>query len=625
MFRALLVALMLASCVPALAATFAVGTGGGCTHTTIQAALDDAATNTAGPHKIKLGLVSYGPTGSGPNPTDALVLNNPVADIEIAGGYVNCSATQAVPGGRATIAPPFTGLRLLYINNDNSHARRTITLRALRLKGVSLGSVFGEPLGGAIAAFGKVSLRLVGETTISNNVIGGKGAGIAMGNSSATSAADNAILFLQDGSSIVDNTASSHSIGPNPLSPVLPGVGGGIFADKGSTLNLYDGLLQGNQANIGGAIAIQGSFSSLPMHPLGSLGEQISFRDNDATSYTSPFGAVTPGIGGAIYSKLVDIDTLGSNGKFSVVFEGNVADQGGAIFVDGDQTTAGDFTSLKLRNVQFESNTANDQGGAMYSVGAVDWVLDSVSYKPCDHPVLGSTLCSLIHANQTLSQGSNSFGAAAIFIAGGATDAHRGIARIRRTAIIGNNALNGGAVAVGMADDTATEKGEFFIERSILADNTAALAGGALLSSTGAMRCNYCTVTDNTVSNLFVVGGMSVNLQGSILWNPGATPVFSPATVASNGCLIAHSKSGLPTDTVVVDPKLDADYRPAMPSAPLDFCDNFQYTAITDAYNKAPVDITELSNQPFNGYNDLGAIEQVDVIFFSGFGSRPYF
>src|SRR5690606_311057 len=104
----------------------------------------------------------------------------------------------------------------------------------------------------------------------------------------------------------------------------------------------------------------------------------------------------------------------------------------------------------------------------------------------------------------------------------------------------------------------------FFIERSILAGNAST---GALLRSYGPMRCYYCTITGNAVDHLFYFLGDKLYLQGSILWNPGADVRFHIGpTVVTNGCLLAHSATGLPSGTLVSDPKLDADFVPGVPS-----------------------------------------------------------
>lgn len=386
---------------------------------------------------------------------------------------------------------------------------------------------------------------------------------------------------------------------------------------------LRDGVITQNQASFGGGIYLRGNFGStvdsfLSIAPTGPADAQVEISNNSASDYQDQFGVSAHGYGGGIFSLKGEIDSIGHDGDWSLVMRDNLAWTGGAIAVIGDPTVAADFTFIDLRNALLESNIADDIGGAMYSDGAVDWVLNSDSHVPCIHDTLGAVPCSLANANVARNQSTGTLGGGVIYLAKTNPDAARGIARFRRTAMIGNQSQNG-SVAVGMAE----ADNDFFFERNILAGNSASAPNSVLLRSAGPMRCFYCTVTGNPVAYLFHFTGETLLLQGSILWNPGAAIRYQTGPlVQTSGCLIAHTATGLPTSTTVADPHLAANFVPAVPSVALDHCDNVVYTAIPDAYNQAPTDIAGVTNLPY-GLNDLGAIEQVDVIFYGGFGLRP--
>lgn len=603
---------------PAAAVTLTVGGDGACDYSSLRDAVYSVSGNGAGPHLIRVTQGSYGLSADPVHTGRALWLVNPQADIEIAGGYPDCATATPVAGGRSNLYAPPGNVGILAVSNDASLPRRNLTLRALTLSGGERhsGVVSDAGYGGAILVSGNISLILTGATDIRNNVasIGG-----------GIDASGGAIVYLTENSSVTFNEAEGYVTSPPPTcipcTPnTYPGLGGGIHAGTGSVVYLWDGSISNNDADIGGGIAIEGELAHLHIQPVDAAGEQVSISHNVAHAYDSGsiyFPTTQPGLGGGIHSSFSDIDTFPGSGVFTVVLADNSADLGGGIYIESDQSNGGNVTWVTLNNALFDSNVAHDRGGAMYSHGTTTWRLDSTSSVPCNHPELGTTLCSLAYDNRALNEAVSSLGAGMIFLASGSPDAVASKARIRRTAVIDNDSI-GGSVAVAMGDFS----NELRFERSILAGNSATLSNGALLRSFGPMHCYYCTITNNSVDNLFYFTGTTLYLQGSILWNPGAAiRAQTGPDVATNGCLVSHTGTGLPAGSgYIIDPKLDADFMPGIPSIALDACDDFQYTAISDVYHHAPTDINAIDD--LYGVNDLGAIEQIDVIFFAGFGSR---
>jgi hypothetical protein len=197
----------------------------------------------------------------------------------------------------------------------------------------------------------------------------------------------------------------------------------------------------------------------------------------------------------------------------------------------------------------------------------------------------------------------------------------RGIFRFFRTLFEDNHDYNAGKAAVAVALGTS----EMTFERCIFSGNEADTSNnGALFRNAPGinLRFVYNTVLDNSVDTLFYMNGGVLRNQGSILWSPGSE-VWTPlagASMENNSCLIAHA--AVP-GSVVVNPRLDATFMPPGRSAALDYCDNVGVTAGPDAYRASPgYDVNGVT--AVWGNNDLGALENRDILFFGGFGSDHF-
>ncbi|MGA7297648.1 MAG: hypothetical protein WBW92_09080 [Rhodanobacteraceae bacterium] len=560
-------------------------------------AINAAVADPDGPHLIKL-----------PNSHNYILsqedIVDPAADITIEGGYQNCSDAQPVAGQYSTLTnnTPAATTRLLYLSNALANPRRSITLRHLHLTGGSLpGNVLG---GGAIYAQYNLDLNL-DDVQIDHNSAE-NGGGISLLNLS-TNSATQTVLHISDNTRISDNQATGTSN--------TNGNGGGIYAYGAVHIVFADGHVQGNSARrAGGGIAVRSTSARLDFEP--APGNVIYIDGNTAGRATF---ASNEGFGGGVYSENANIGTsiAGVRNAFQMYFLTNTANYGGAIYVQGDPAASAPFTFVSLRNALMYSNEALGKGGALYSSDAVDWNIDHQATGQCDF--FGPVVCSLFldnFADNTTTHGTP--GGGAIYLTS-EVGSQRGIARVKRTKFNGNSDPNGW-VAVGAADND----NEFLVQRSIFVNNHAPTANySVLLHASGPTHVYYSDMLANSVSALFDISGATLNVQGSIFANPAGQIWFHSfgATMVHNNCLLSNHAGDIPAGAQIGSPLLDGQYAPTVHSPALDSCNNSQHTPISDIYGHAVVDVPGIDN--IHGANDLGAVEQTDIIFVGGFGTRP--
>jgi hypothetical protein len=135
----------LVSGAPAAAAIYSVGSGPGCTHASIQAAVG-AASVTAADDEIRLSAtLAYA--------QQALLVDEVQGTLTIAGGFASCSDAAPVAGARTPISGN-GNLPVLRIN-----ATRTVSLQSLDISGGGTsergGGIYVTGSGGAVLAIGK--------------------------------------------------------------------------------------------------------------------------------------------------------------------------------------------------------------------------------------------------------------------------------------------------------------------------------------------------------------------------------------------------------------------------------------------------------------------------------------
>lgn len=592
----------------ASATIYVVGSGGagaGCTHASFLAALNAATADaTPGPHQIRLAFPSINLAAG----SDYSIVNPP-QDIQIRGGFASCSATAPTAGARTELVRSGTGRRVLEVNNAVGNPRRIVTLERLTLRG---GQNPSPNFGGGLYVSGRASVHLVGETFIRENQAS-NGGGVSLLNLSVDP--DHAAtLRVYGGSRICNNRAGG--AGSN-------GNGGGVHMIGASMLQLWNGRICDNEARRhGGGVFMFGTASRMRLDPWG--GDLVEISGNVAGDGT--FDATT-GFGGGIYAgpnSEASYETGNTPAtELSLIMAANEANFGGALYVDGGTEVGGPFTLLTLRNVAMMGNEALGRGGAVMLRNAADLRLIKHGEGQCQF--FGPQPCVWGIGNVAVNTSfSPSFGGGGFAHLDHDAGAPRPALRMAGALLSSNSDPNGSAAVVDARGNSSVR-----ILRSVFANNS---AGGtesfrALIESQADSLFAYNTVLGNSVTRLlWQISGTEVNATGSILYAPGVAPFAGPGTLVHNGCLISHTSTGLPAGVTVQAPRLGQGYAPKGGSPAIDACasgvGDIHWLSGLDAYGQsAPVNVPSIPN--IGGSWDLGAVEQVDLIMYGGFGNRP--
>ncbi len=365
------------------ATVFRVGVGTGCTHSSIQGAIN--AVSSADDAVIRVNIGSY---------TQAVQIND--RRIHLVGGFANCAAS--FPTGTSTILAP-AGTRPLTVTVGS--ASRFVRISNFNLGGGDPGSLdIGGGLlatastaelaldlnnvyieanlagnGGGIglrtfSASGKTVLRLGSGTLVNNNDAAADGGGVWCGGPGSND------LWLVD--AVIRNNVAGAAGGDNAR-------GGGIFADNclvrwnGAPYNLPDAPSVRNNRSYGaggGIYARNGSVlnlrSAFALDLVATSLAPIRIADNQAIG---PAGNLGAGRGGGI---LVDNSSLNAHG---VWIEGNTATGNGGgvharggsqVRIDRDMTdTSATINPVAVCHTpadcsRISRNTAADTGGAIF-------------------------------------------------------------------------------------------------------------------------------------------------------------------------------------------------------------------------------------------------------------------
>lgn len=603
----LVLSALLLPALPALATTYSVGSGAGCSHATLLAALDAAASDASpGPHRIKV--------DAGTRFVNNYEIIDPAQDLIIEGGFTACTDAAPAAGQRSTLdAGDVAGSRVLRIANATGNPRRSVRLRRLTLTG-GLNPSGQLGWGGALHAQGRLTLILEDTHVDANTAV--NGGGIAVFNLT-TNPDLYTRLLVTEGSRVCQNAATG---------PGSNGNGGGIHALGGTEIRFWDGSVCTNQARRhGGGLFMGSSNDGLVLDPVGQ--EVVDFTGNSAggAGFSDSLG-----FGGAIYALRAGVSYGTSTTPptlRSARFAGNRANFGGALYLEGSASSADPFTTAELRNVTMSDNQALGRGGAVFLRNAVDLRLVKAGAGACTlfgQPWPCVDLFDNVAGNQTFS---SAFGGGGFAFLEQGTGAPRPALRVAG-AMFDNNADPNGTTAVVDARGESSVR----IVRSVFRGNS---AGGSasfrtLVEARTSFLFAYNTVLDNPVAQLLIVNGAgnTVTATGSILHSPGAGLVSGGGAMVHDQCLVAHTDAGVPPGVkVVASPRLGAGFVPRPQSAAIDTCDfglgdSFWPTGLDGYGQPAPVDVASIPDQPWGPW-DLGAIEQRDVMFYGGFGFRP--
>lgn len=592
---------------PAKATIYTVGTGGDCTHGSFTSALNAAVADVSpGPHQIRIASSSIHLANQ-----DYQIIDPP-QDITITGGFASCADSVPASGGRTELHMPHAGRRVLRVSNNNANPRRIIRLQRLTLSG-GQNPTAGFSGGGGILVTGRASVRLLDATYVQDNEAG-NGGGIVLFNLT-TNPDQFTDLLIAGNSRVCGNEASG---------PGSAGNGGGVYALGGTVVRMWSGRICDNVARRhGGGLFLLGGSDTLELDPW--EGDLVEFTGNQAGGATY---SATLGQGGAIHAgagATIRYETGNTPAtEYSLLFSGNIANSGGAIHVEGGSAPDASFASIELRNAALLSNESRGRGGALVLRNAVD--LRLVKFGPGRCQFFGPQPCVLAAGNSAANTSfSPSLGGGGFAFLEHDAGAQRPALRVAG-ALFANNVDEAGTAAVIDARGNSSVR----LLRNVFIGNEALGTESlrALVESRADVLFGYNTVLNNAVSRmLWLSSGNEVNATGSILYAPGVNLLGGAGTLVHNGCLNAHTTSGIPAAGVVtVPPRLGAGHAPRGGSPAIDACatglgDNF-WPSAWDGYGEpTPVDVASVPN--IGGAWDLGAIEQRDIIMYGGFGQRP--
>lgn len=565
------------SAMPVDAAIYRVGSGAGCTHATIQSAID-AAVASATDDEIRI--------SGGPYNNQALNINAAEGRLALLGAYADCTASE-----------PTTGVLTIIDGTPAQSVLRISASADVKLWNLDIQGGRSPDSGGGIRfnATTPASLDLL-NTYVRNNVARG-GGGIAIENVSSALTADQVRLSLRGISAVVGNAADNSF-----------GGGGGILCSRASVKLADKSHVTQNQSDANGG----GLYADNCQVEIGSRGANGAVLwANRATLW-----------GGGVFASgdlaTVSIYTVDANVPARVV--GNDAYYGSAL-------TLWNGADARLYDVNVEQNIGS-VAGALYVLlnldapapesllvmrGGIDGApADAVACadpEACNHIRYntspdGQASAVLIHGN------SDQPDSTTVFLLGTRIEGNTGADHV--LSVDPGNMIVEGALIVGntVQQTVGASESRLSITASTIADN-ALPAGAPVVSARG-----DCDAGDGWT-----------RIERSILWQP-AHPLINayPGYPLQTACfqhLVGSDFGTLPAaiDRVVADPHFidpgTGDYRLSPASPALDFAPAHEGEA-TRNLGRRVFDLPDSPNR--FGPQDLGAYERVlDAIFDNGF------
>ncbi len=647
--RALLLVTLALTALPVAALDLRVGTGTGCTHATLQAALD-AIEGVGGDHNIRINAGTY-------FAVDGIVYQPTVAQgfVRLEGGYASCTAGS--PSG----SPTTDAGRSIFDGGGGSGLLRSVLelqinglvgsfqMRRIALQGGdALASAARFSNGGGLAVFGRASVLIGAGVSIRNNVAN-NGGGVALVGSriNVNEPLTRVDFFIDEGAEIRNNTAA--------------GAGGGIYCGgatavigdppselrHGSVVH-RDGAITGNLANQGAALTCLGSYAGGGWQPRPNPGA-VALIANNTNSGTTIFNtAVVIATLDLIIDPVDGVRTLGAIGSTNngiVLLQGNEAYGTGALNLAGWSTRGGASPApatapvFRLQNLLVIGNRVRPRPSLNPSPSALAWFADAQLTLGPSSPAMRCGLlpplgpCVVFEDNAP----TGSF----------ASDLRVPIIHSTRQLAIEGARIRGNEARQALV--TSASPGAFVALRSSLVDGN--LVGGTdtvLFESNGGTSgpadvfLSHVTATGNGHDRYFRIEGTSrAALQGTVLHNAGAARPLrfggAPATnLTLRWCnyLTTLSDSGFTGATQVADSfgplvtvtgplAFDAAFNPPLslidrcqapttPAASAPFATPFDVYGNAFGFAVAPANPNRLA--------DLGAVEfRPEILLIDGF------
>jgi hypothetical protein len=340
--RSLLFTVLATTTLPAAALDLRVGTGAGCTHATLQAALD-AIEGVGGDHAIRINAGTYAvPDGMVYQPTVAQGF------VRLEGGYANCAATS--PSGAPTsdagrsIFDGTGGLGRSVLEVQANGLVGSFQMRRMALQSGDASSTANRfNVGGGLAVYGRASVLVGSGVSIRSNTAGyGGGVALAGGRIEVNEAVDRIDFFIDEGAEIRDNTAAD--FGGGIYCGGATGVSGSPpMENRHASIVHRDGRITGNRAFAGFGLFCLGSYAGGGYQPRPNPGAVALVADNTGNNPVTNFCPVLASLDLTV-APTGGIRTLGaiepSNNGF-LLLQNNSGGAYGGMCVEGWATRGG--------------------------------------------------------------------------------------------------------------------------------------------------------------------------------------------------------------------------------------------------------------------------------------------
>lgn len=591
-FRFLLAAATLAAA-PAHAAIYTVGSGAGCTHATIQAAIDASA--AAGSNQADQIRLSGGPyTGQ------RLTMNVDAAHgaIALVGGYATCASSAPTAGARTVIGGTINGLGQPALRVTDT---ADVSLRNLEIRDADGG-------GGLVIETGvgtATSRATLVDTLVTNNR-NTAGGGLVVANYNPGTQPDRLQVELQGATAIAFNVGNVRGGGISCVNASLAILDTSNVHDNSAGANGFAGSLDGG--------GIHAEDCRLDISSTGAPGNGALYRNTAALA----------GRGGGLYltGTRGEADFHPVAAGTAVLVSTNRALDGGGIAVAGGASVRMYGGSVLLDNL------ADRSGGAVWLApgGAAGLDTRFLMQSAIDDAPEGTVACAnpaycaMATGNSAEDPSGNSVPGAVVGIASGsAGTAH---AMFRGVRIVQNDGYS--LTTQEPSNSRVTLDGSLVVENSIRGGFGAfavASADGAFVLSASTVAANVFEVAGSTVFGTPTTcdvanDDIGVHLRRSVIWQPGHSllfTLFEPPQATCFTHLIANDFGwlGPAADRVVADPAFEnvagGDYRPSSASPALDFA---PANAGDGHLGDGPrvIDLPAITN--LFGAQDLGAFER---------------